>query len=135
MYLVILGLAVFSNVKVSYFRIMYWTPWVDFSKLTPRISYFLFYFKWYLCDQAQQLLPVILGTREVVIGRITIWGQPRQKAHQSPISTNNKLGLVVCTCHPNYMESKDSRIMVQAGLGTNVKPNLKNNKNKKKELG
>jgi hypothetical protein len=34
--------------------------------------------------------PVILATWEAQIGRIAFLGQPRQKVHMTPISTNSK---------------------------------------------
>jgi hypothetical protein len=51
--------------------------------------------------------------------------QPNQKVHDTPTSTNTKLCVVVCTCHPSYMRSVN-RIMVQASQGINVKPYLEN---------
>jgi hypothetical protein len=42
--------------------------------------------------------------------------QSWQKRWQDPISTNEKLGMVVHTCHPSY-EGSANRIMAQAGPG------------------
>jgi hypothetical protein len=42
-----------------------------------------------------------------------------------PIPTNKKLGMVVCTYHPSYIESINRRIMVQASHGINMRPYLK----------
>jgi hypothetical protein len=45
--------------------------------------------------------------QEVEIERIMFRGQ--QKSSSDPISTNKKLGVGVCTCHPSYMEELSSR--------------------------
>jgi hypothetical protein len=50
--------------------------------------------------QEQWLNTVILATWEAEIGRITIQGHPRQKGHETPISTNGCM--VACTCHQSY---------------------------------
>jgi hypothetical protein len=49
-----------------------------------------------------------------------------QNVSETPISTNKKLGVVSCTCHPSYMESVDRRIIVLAGRGIKERPYLKN---------
>jgi hypothetical protein len=43
------------------------------------------------------------------------------------ISTNKKSGMVVHACHTSYVESVNRRVVVQAGLDTNMKPYWKNN--------
>jgi hypothetical protein len=48
-----------------------------------------------------------------------------------PISTNIKLGVVVCTCHPSYMGSINRRIAVKASLGIKGRPDQKITKLKK----
>jgi hypothetical protein len=45
-----------------------------------------------------------------------VQGQLKQNVNETPISTN-KLSMVVCTCHPNYVGGIGRKIMVQAGLG------------------
>jgi hypothetical protein len=47
----------------------------------------------------------------------------------------NKLGVVVHTCHLNYVGSINRRIVVQAGLGMKGRPSLKNNPKGKKSGG
>jgi hypothetical protein len=37
-----------------------------------------------------------------------------------------KLGVVACACHPSYKGSINRKIVVQAGLGINLRPYLKN---------
>jgi hypothetical protein len=55
----------------------------------------------------------------------------RVKSLQNPISTNKKLSVVVTTCHPTYPGSVTRRIVVQSGLGINMRPYLKINQSKK----
>jgi hypothetical protein len=55
---------------------------------------------------------VILATWGSEIGRTVVPGQPGQKAYQTPISTNKKLGTVVHTCLPSYTGSINRRIVV-----------------------
>jgi hypothetical protein len=50
---------------------------------------------------------------------------------KTSISTNKKLGVVVHICHPSYTRGINRRIVVQIGLGINVKPYMKNNDNTK----
>jgi hypothetical protein len=45
--------------------------------------------------------------------------------------SSNKLDVVVLTCHRGSMKSIDKRTVVQASLGINVRPYLKNNQCKK----
>jgi hypothetical protein len=40
---------------------------------------------------------------------------------RSPISTNKKLDVVVCTCHPSYAGNVNRRIMVQDAQGINAR--------------
>jgi hypothetical protein len=74
------------------------------------------------------LTTVILATLEAESKRIiTVWGQPQQKVHETPISTNKKLGVVVNACHLSYARRVNKRIEIQARLGINTRPYLKNN--------
>jgi hypothetical protein len=52
---------------------------------------------------------------------ITVGGQLRQKVHETPITTNKILGVVVYTCHPPYMGSINRRT-----AAINVRTYLKN---------
>jgi hypothetical protein len=45
------------------------------------------------------------ATGEAEIGRIEVPGQPRGKKLMRSYLNRKKLGMVVCTCHPSYMES------------------------------
>jgi hypothetical protein len=54
----------------------------------------------------------------------------RAKISRDPISTNKKLDMVVCTCHPSYVGIVNRRITVQAGLCINARPYLKSNQMK-----
>jgi hypothetical protein len=55
---------------------------------------------------------VILATLEVEIRRMAVPGQPGHKSSQDPISTNKKLGMVVCTCYPSFEGSIITKIIV-----------------------
>jgi hypothetical protein len=61
---------------------------------------------------------------------LVVQGQPKQKVHETPISTNSWRG-VVHTCHPSYAGSISRRNVVQATRDINVRPYLKNNESKK----
>jgi hypothetical protein len=56
------------------------------------------------------------------------------KSLQDTISTNKKLGTVVCACHLNYPRSVNRRIVVYTTLGINRRPYSKNNQNKKGQV-
>jgi hypothetical protein len=45
---------------------------------------------------------------------------------RDPISTNKKLGVVACTCHPSYAGTINRRIMVQISQGIKARSYLKN---------
>jgi hypothetical protein len=49
------------------------------------------------------------------------------KSSQDPFSVNEKLGVMVCTCHSSYVEGINRRIMVQGHPGINKDSILKNN--------
>jgi hypothetical protein len=53
-------------------------------------------------SQAQWFKPVILATWEAVIGRIAVQSQ--------------WLDMVAQSCHPNYKESQERKIMIQDSL-------------------
>jgi hypothetical protein len=78
---------------------------------------------------AQWLTSVILGSQKAVIRRITIRGQPGQKSSGNPISTNKKLGVLAHACHLSYLVSINRRMVVQAGLGINMRSFPKNSEN------
>jgi hypothetical protein len=63
------------------------------------------------------LMHIILATWEAEIGRIVVQGQPRQKCFPDPISMEDKLGMVACTCHPRDSgKLKNRSIIVHVGL-------------------
>jgi hypothetical protein len=74
------------------------------------------------------LMPIILATWQVEIGRIMDQGQLRQKVCETPISTTKKLDMVRHACHPRYVESINSRMGIQTSPDINTRPYLKNAK-------
>jgi hypothetical protein len=50
-----------------------------------------------------------------------VQGQTRQKTREIPISANKKLGMVACACVFSFAGRVNRRIMVKAGLDTNVR--------------
>jgi hypothetical protein len=66
--------------------------------------------------QALWLMTVIPAIKEAGIKRIMLWGHLRQKNYWEPVLTN-KLGVVVCTCHPRYVGDLNRRISVQVSPG------------------
>jgi hypothetical protein len=49
------------------------------------------------------------------------------QVYKTPFQLIKKLDMEVYTCHISSAESLNRRIIVQAGLGINAKPYLKNN--------
>jgi repressor of nif and glnA expression len=81
-------------------------------------------------DASWWLMPIILVTWEVEIGKIMVLVQPGQKVFEIP-SQPKMLGVVVSACHPAITKSINRRIKVQSCLARKTKPYLKNNQNKK----
>jgi hypothetical protein len=63
-------------------------------------------------------MSVIPATWEATIGRIAVQSHPAQKVWETPILTNQKLGML-CAHHPRCGGRIHRRIMVQASLGKN----------------
>jgi hypothetical protein len=68
---------------------------------------------------------------EVKIRKIKVEANSRRKVHETPISTNKKLGMVVLTCHPSYEAIVNRTFVVQASPGIKMRLCLKNNLSKK----
>jgi hypothetical protein len=69
----------------------------------------------------------VLAIWEVEIGKITVLGQPVQRAHETPSQQNN-LGMVVHACHPSYgRKPKNGRTVSRQ----KARPYLKSNQSKK----
>jgi hypothetical protein len=64
-----------------------------------------------------------LAVQEVEVRRIS----SGKKSRTAPphVGQLKKLGVVECTCHPNYAGSINRRIMVQSSPSINVRPYLK----------
>jgi hypothetical protein len=71
--------------------------------------------------QVLWLTPEILATQDAEIRRIMAQGQLWQKVSKAPISTNKKLGVPACACHPGYSGRVNRRT-----LGINARPYSKN---------
>jgi hypothetical protein len=71
------------------------------------------------------LMPIILATQEAEITRTTLQDQPWQKVGKTPSQPIQSWAQWYVPVNPAYMGSI-SRIVVLAGLGTNVRPYLKN---------
>jgi hypothetical protein len=69
----------------------------------------------------QWLMPVILPTWEVRMGRIGVQGWPMQKVQRTPCQTVKAQATT-----PSYVESIN-RIIIQVSLGINARPYSKNN--------
>jgi hypothetical protein len=55
-----------------------------------------------------------------------------ETSKQDPISTNKKVGVVACACHPSYVAGNiNRRIVAQVHLEIKARPYSKNNKSKK----
>jgi hypothetical protein len=67
------------------------------EQTTATISYLL---NKTFASQLWELTPANLATWEVEIGRIIIWGQPRQKVLEIPSQPMAECG--VCVYHPSY---------------------------------
>jgi hypothetical protein len=68
-------------------------------------------------------IPVFLGTLEAETGS---WFQANVSKNLERLYLNyKKLGVVVYTCHPSYVEGVHKNIMVQASPGKNLRPYLK----------
>jgi hypothetical protein len=63
---------------------------------------------------------------EAEIRKITVQGQPRHFNNN-----NKKTGMVAHTCYSSYLGGTSKKIKIQASLGRNVRPHLKNNESKK----
>jgi hypothetical protein len=65
-----------------------------------------------LKNWARWLMPIILATLQIEIGRLTAGSQPGQKVSENPISTN-KLGVVLGACEYSYIGGTVRRISFQ----------------------
>jgi hypothetical protein len=84
------------------------------------LTYYNTYLKNVIRGQSWQLISVILPPQEAGIGKIVVWGQPRQKVSEI-LSQQNKPGIAVYICNPTTSEVR----LYNAGRGE--KPYLKNN--------
>jgi hypothetical protein len=78
----------------------------------------IIHFKFESVGPVQWLMP-IPGTWEAEIGGMAVHGQPGQKV--SEISSQPTAGHVAGTYHPSYLGSVNMRIVVQTGLGKNMR--------------
>jgi hypothetical protein len=73
--------------------------------------------------------PDMVDTEKAEIKRIIVQGQPRQKDQETPISTEKKLSVVMCACHPS--DSGKLKIGGLFRLAGAKRPYLKNNQCKR----
>jgi hypothetical protein len=73
-------------------------------------------------------MPVIIATWEEKIRKTAVLGQVGKKVCETPFQLIKSWARWYI-CHPSYVASINRRILVQAGLGMNVRsrPCLKNN--------
>jgi hypothetical protein len=74
-------------------------------------------------------MPIIPATQDIEIERIKVQDQPRQRVSDTP--SQPIAGHTAYSCHTSYVESINSRSVVQESPGKNMGSYPQNNQSKK----